>query len=150
MCVVRTYSNLPPNTSSASCFPISCACSAWFRPAQMIVLNAALNAGRVRVLSASSIQIPYPLFPGHSRRNIPVAYRPFCRVTDIVNRLFQRSVDRMVLCNRHISPSLSRSSVISPRYISPVELTRFAIWFMLRPIARSSLFISLCWRCRYK
>ena len=57
------------------------------------------------------------------------------------NCLFYRSVNRMVLCNCHISSSLSLSSATSSLYIFPVEFNFFAIWLIFRPIACSCLFI---------
>ena len=49
------------------------------------------------------------------------------RVADIVNGRFQRPLDRMRLCNCHISSSLSCISRISALYAPPPALTRLAI-----------------------
>ena len=50
----------------------------------------------------------------------------FLRVADIVNGCFQRPLDRMRLCNCHISSSLSCISRISALYAQPPFLIR--VW----------------------
>ena len=65
------------------------------------------------------------------------------RVADIVNGRFQRPLDRMRLCNCHISSSLSCISRISALYAPPPVLTRLAIWLMFRPMADRAAFIRL-------
>ena len=49
------------------------------------------------------------------------------RVADVVNGGFQGRLDRMRLCNCHISSSLSRISWISAWYREPLVFTRLAI-----------------------
>ena len=70
---------------------------------------------------------------------VPIAGIRLFRVADIVNGRFQRPLDRMRLCNYHISSSLSCISRISALYALPSVLTRLAIWLMFRPMADSSL-----------
>ena len=95
---------------------------AWFRPVQRIVMRARFacflpclfkfHICRFRRAAVGINQQRFVCFNG---------------IADIVKGFFQRSVDRMVLCNAHISPSRSRSAAISFRYISLVEFTCFAI-----------------------
>ena len=69
---------------------------------------------------------------------VPIAGIRLFRVADIVNGRFQRPLDRMRLCNCHISSRLSCISRISALYALPPALTRLAIWLMFRPMAESS------------
>ena len=70
---------------------------------------------------------------------VPIAGIRLFGVADIVNGGFQRPLDRMRLCNCHISSSLSCISCISALYALPPALTRLAIWLMFLPMADSSL-----------
>ena len=58
---------------------------------------------------------------------VPIAGIRLFRVADIVDGGLQRPLDRMRLCNCHISYSLSRISSTSARYALPPALSRFAI-----------------------
>ena len=70
---------------------------------------------------------------------VPIAGIRLFRVADIVNGRFQRPLDRMRLCNCHISSSLSCISRISALYALPPAVIRLAIWLMFLPMADSSL-----------
>ena len=74
---------------------------------------------------------------------VPIAGIRLFRVADIVDGGFQRPLDRMRLCNCHISSSLSCISRISALYALPPALTRLAIWLMFRPMADRAAFIRL-------
>ena len=58
---------------------------------------------------------------------VPIAGIRLFRVADIVDGGFQRPLDRMRLCNCHISSSLSCISCISALYAPPPALIRLAI-----------------------